>query len=130
MVANLSRFVQYAQLDLKEYAGVVPEELMGRTAFPEVGVEPYLLTLGPHGFIWFLLPTAGSIGKETSALGTGGVRDAAEVDLPVLEKSRLKTGKIRPADWDELERLLPQYLAAQPAARQSGRRRDGPDPPG
>ena len=110
VVANLSRFVQYAQLDLKEYAGVVPEELMGRTAFPQVGVDHYLLTLGPHGFIWFLLPTTGTIGSEALAIGTGGVRDASEVDLPVLQKTRLKTAKLRPADWDEIERLLPQYL--------------------
>ena len=66
---------------------------MGRTAFPEVGVEPYLLTLGPHGFIWFLLPTAGSIGKEASALGTGGVRDAAEVDLPVPRENPPQDGQ-------------------------------------
>ena len=34
VVANLSRFVQYVQLDLREYEGVIPEELFGRTSFP------------------------------------------------------------------------------------------------
>ena len=58
VVANLSRFVQYVQLDLKEYAGVVPEEVLGRTRFPPITDAPYLLTLGPHAFIWFSLPVA------------------------------------------------------------------------
>ncbi len=34
VVANLSRFVQYVQLDLKDYAGCVPEELLGPHAIP------------------------------------------------------------------------------------------------
>src|SRR5262249_52752160 len=58
VVANLSRFVQYVQLDLKEYTGVVPEEVLGRTRFPPITDAPYLLTLGPHAFIWFWLPVA------------------------------------------------------------------------
>jgi maltose alpha-D-glucosyltransferase/alpha-amylase len=53
VVANLSRFVQYVRLDLSEFAGMVPHELFGRTAFPPCGADPYLLTLGPHGFYWF-----------------------------------------------------------------------------
>src|SRR5918994_4021109 len=56
VVANLSRFVQFAELDLREYAGVVPEEVFGRTRFPRIGDMPYLLTLGPHTFFWFALP--------------------------------------------------------------------------
>src|SRR5437868_4788976 len=56
VVANLSRFVQFAELDLREYAGVVPEEVFGRTAFPRIEDRPYLLTLGPHTFFWFSLP--------------------------------------------------------------------------
>ncbi len=58
VVANLSRFVQYVKLDLSEFTGMVPHELFGRTAFPPCGPEPYLLTLGPHGFYWFSLTAA------------------------------------------------------------------------
>jgi maltose alpha-D-glucosyltransferase/alpha-amylase len=58
VVANLSRFVQYVMLDLSEFAGRVPFELFGRTPFPVVGTEPYLLTMGPHGFYWFSLDPA------------------------------------------------------------------------
>ena len=53
VVANLSRFVQYVELDLSAYAGVRPEELFGRSQFPRIGELPYLLTLGPHNFFWF-----------------------------------------------------------------------------
>src|SRR5213075_677235 len=37
VVANLCRFVQYAQLDLSRLAGMLPVELFGRTRFPPIG---------------------------------------------------------------------------------------------
>ncbi|MGH7906038.1 MAG: putative maltokinase, partial [Candidatus Binataceae bacterium] len=55
VVANLSRFVQYVELDLSRFKGMRPVELFGRTAFPPIGDLPYLLTLGPHNFDWFSL---------------------------------------------------------------------------
>jgi maltose alpha-D-glucosyltransferase/alpha-amylase len=57
-VANLSRFAQYVELDLGRFAGRVPVELIGRVHFPPVGDLPYLLTLGPHDFLWFELTHA------------------------------------------------------------------------
>jgi maltose alpha-D-glucosyltransferase / alpha-amylase len=53
VVANLSRFVQYVELNLAEFKGRVPVELFGRNSFPPIGDLPYLLTLGPHMFLWF-----------------------------------------------------------------------------
>jgi maltose alpha-D-glucosyltransferase/alpha-amylase len=55
VVANLSRFAQPVELDLSRFAGLVPEEMFGRTPFPVIDDEPYRLGLGPHGFYWFLL---------------------------------------------------------------------------
>ncbi|MCJ7710244.1 MAG: maltose alpha-D-glucosyltransferase, partial [Chloroflexi bacterium] len=55
VVANLSRFAQPMELDLSEFEGHVPVELMGRVEFPRIGELPYLLTLGPHAFMWFTL---------------------------------------------------------------------------
>jgi maltose alpha-D-glucosyltransferase/alpha-amylase len=55
VVANLSRFAQFVQLDLRPLTGMVPLELFGRTSLPPIGDQPYFLTLGPHGFFWFLL---------------------------------------------------------------------------
>jgi len=54
-VANLSRFSQYVELDLREHEGAIPVELFGETRFPRIGELPYLLTMGPHGFYWFHL---------------------------------------------------------------------------
>src|SRR5919202_949435 len=52
-VNNLSRYAQYVELDLSEFNGCVPIELWSNNAFPRVGELPYLLTLGPHMFVWF-----------------------------------------------------------------------------
>jgi maltose alpha-D-glucosyltransferase/alpha-amylase len=54
-VVNLSRFVQYAELDLSRFDGWRPTELIGETPFPAIGELPYFLTLGPHAFYWFRL---------------------------------------------------------------------------
>ena len=57
-VNNLSRFAQFVELDLREFTGQSPLELWGNIAFPAIGELPYLLTLGPHNFLWFrLLPS-------------------------------------------------------------------------
>jgi maltose alpha-D-glucosyltransferase/alpha-amylase len=61
VVANLSRFVQYAGLDLSSFQGTAPVEVFGRTQFPHIGETPYLLTLGPHAFYWFELKPAGAV---------------------------------------------------------------------
>jgi maltose alpha-D-glucosyltransferase/alpha-amylase len=65
VVANLSRFVQVAELDLSAYAGQVPEELFGHSSFPEIKLTPAVFTLSPHGFYWLLLrpPTAAKVGE-------------------------------------------------------------------
>lgn len=55
VVANLSRYVQYAEIDLSALKGLVPVEMFGRTFFPPIQDKPYFLTLGPHTFFWFTL---------------------------------------------------------------------------
>ncbi|MCA1689272.1 MAG: alpha-glucosidase C-terminal domain-containing protein, partial [Actinobacteria bacterium] len=54
-VHNLARSAQAVELDLSAYEGRYPEEMFGRTRFPRIGGLPYLLTLPPRGFFWFLL---------------------------------------------------------------------------
>ncbi len=58
-VANLSRFAQPVELDLRRFAGMVPVELLGRVHFPPIGDLPYLLTLPGHGHYWFALTRTG-----------------------------------------------------------------------
>ena len=54
-VNNLSGSAQPVELDLSEFAGCTPVELLGGTPFPPIGELRYFLTLGPHGFYWFQL---------------------------------------------------------------------------
>jgi maltose alpha-D-glucosyltransferase / alpha-amylase len=73
MVANLSRFVQFVELDLSRYVGRHPVELFGQTKFPVISRSPYVLTLGPHAFYWFSLE-----GDQAEVVGGG------ETELPRL----------------------------------------------
>ncbi|MDO8213066.1 maltose alpha-D-glucosyltransferase [Conexibacter sp. CPCC 206217] len=77
-VHNLARSAQAVELDLSAFEGRWPEEMFGRTRFPRIGELPYLLTLAPRGFFWFLLrgeddgDAAGAGGGDaTVAIGTG-----------------------------------------------------------
>jgi maltose alpha-D-glucosyltransferase/alpha-amylase len=55
IICNLSRFSQPAVLDLREWEGYVPVELMGETPFPRISSLPYQLSMGPYMFLWFRL---------------------------------------------------------------------------
>lgn len=76
-VVNLSRTAQPVEVDLSEFKGKVPIELIGRTPFPPVGELPYLLTLHGYGFYWFQLS------KDEQPPAWHDERLARE-DLPVL----------------------------------------------
>ena len=103
VVANLSRFVQYVELDLSAFAGMVPVEIFGRTPFPAIGNQPYLLTLGPHTFYWFTLEPQAAPREKID------VRSVAS-QLPLLTVpgrwGAILAGKARAA----LEEILPGYL--------------------
>jgi maltose alpha-D-glucosyltransferase/alpha-amylase len=96
VVANLSRFAQFAELDLGEYRGMTPIELFGRTEFPLVGELPYLVTLGPYAFYWLELTDA---------------RARPDDDAPIELRTdgAWPTLLERPAVL-QLERALPQLL--------------------
>lgn len=57
-IANVASTAQAVELDLSAFAGQVPVEMVGGSAFPPVGKLPYLLTLPPYGFFWFMLAPA------------------------------------------------------------------------
>jgi maltose alpha-D-glucosyltransferase / alpha-amylase len=54
-VANLARSAQAIELDLSEFRGRQPVEVLGRSPFPQINEHPYLLTLQGHSFFWFEL---------------------------------------------------------------------------
>jgi maltose alpha-D-glucosyltransferase/alpha-amylase len=76
VVANLSRFVQFATINLSEFKGVTPVEVFGRTTFPIIEESPYLLTLGAHSFYWFAL----SIKTTAAEARTSGARPITVTD--------------------------------------------------
>ena len=67
VVANLSRFPQYVEMDLSKWKGMRPLELFGHTEFPAIGELPYLLTLPGYAFYWFSLEPPPSGGGEEEA---------------------------------------------------------------
>jgi len=52
VVANLSRFVQSVRLNLSEWKGLTPVEMLGGSELPEIGEELFSITLGPYTFYW------------------------------------------------------------------------------
>jgi maltose alpha-D-glucosyltransferase/alpha-amylase len=104
VVANLSRFVQYVQLDLREFAGQVPRELFGRTPFPSIGEQPYLLTIGPHGFYWFAL---GSSHDRVE----GKAIKVRDVPVPRVTVRGDWDELLDPVRRDALEEAIKEYLA-------------------
>ncbi len=109
VVANLSRFPQYVELDLASHAGSTLWEMFGQVEFPQIKESPYLLTLAGNAFFWF------AIGQTPPAGGLPpAAKDASqETHLPLLEVH---------GDWDDvfagtarrhLERLLPGFLASR-----------------
>ena len=54
-VANISRSAQPVLLDLNEYEGRTPVEMLGYVPFPKITEQPYVLTLSPYAFLWFEL---------------------------------------------------------------------------
>jgi maltose alpha-D-glucosyltransferase/alpha-amylase len=55
VVNNLSGFAQPAELDLRNYKGKIPVELLGNHDFPPIQEQPYFLSLSPYSFYWFRL---------------------------------------------------------------------------
>lgn len=99
VIVNLSRFSQVAQLSMSHFAGLIPEEIFGKSRFPEIHETPYTVTIGPYDYYWLLLK------KETK-----------EIAAP-KGKSVVLSVK---ADWKSVfsgnnlheleERILPSYL--------------------
>jgi maltose alpha-D-glucosyltransferase / alpha-amylase len=103
VIANLSRFVQYAGLDLSAFKGTAPIELFGRAQFPHITDSPYVLTLGPHSFYWFLLSPVGAVYERPGS-------HRAPMQLTVQGQwTNVFSGKARTA----LEENLISYVQSQ-----------------
>ncbi|HKH87697.1 MAG TPA: alpha-glucosidase C-terminal domain-containing protein, partial [Acidimicrobiales bacterium] len=110
VVANLSRFAQYVELDLAPHRGATPRELFGQTTFPMIGELPYLVTLGPHSFYWL------SLGDPTSDQHTG------TLSIPSLHVTGPWWKLTDDKDGRRLEALLPAILKTRRWFGGKGRR--------
>lgn len=105
VVANLSRFSQCVELDLKEFRDQRPVEMFGHTVFPPIGDLPYFLTLGPHAFYWFHIDPAR---REEVHLDT-------ESDTPERLQHEIAAGGpwsrvLKGRGREKLEAVLPDFL--------------------
>jgi maltose alpha-D-glucosyltransferase / alpha-amylase len=89
MVANMSRFVQFAELDLSRFAGRRPMEMFGQSPFPTIIKSPYSLTLAPHAFYWFALETEAAASIDAAA-GPTTIRVALSDGWAELLQGRAK----------------------------------------
>lgn len=105
VVANLSRFTQFVELDLSKHKGKVPIELFGRTEFPRIGDLPYFVTLGPHAFYWFALEPA----KEQAPLAA-----MADAPLPEISVKGEWNHVFKNASRAQLESILSLLLKSRP----------------
>ena len=106
VVCNLARTTQHVELDLSEFAGLIPVELFGGTALPTIGRAPYFLLLAPHQFHWFSLKQEEALLRDDDMTARG--RDIPDIDME--------------GDWlslslapnrEALESVLPQFLRRQ-----------------
>jgi maltose alpha-D-glucosyltransferase / alpha-amylase len=114
VVANLSRFMQHAELDMTACAGRTPVEMLGHTVLPAIDPQrPYSLTLGPHAFYWFSL-------EPRPIERTKVVRaPAAE---PVIRTAHEWPDVLHQGTRRRIEEVLPAFLASRswfPAAERA-----------
>jgi maltose alpha-D-glucosyltransferase / alpha-amylase len=103
-VANLSRFAQPVSLDLSEFIGMVPVEMLGYVPFPPITSQLYPLTLAPYSFIWLELQPA----SVAPAPAENEDPDHA-VELIAATLTHVLSGP----GLEIFQRLLPAWLARQ-----------------
>ena len=103
VVANLSRFAQYVELDLSAHREKMPVEVFGAIRFPRIGELPYLLTLTPYAFYWFVLESEGGRAPRLET----------RFDLPTLETSDSWTNVLQSPAAQALEHAVPDYLVSR-----------------
>ncbi len=108
--ANLSRFAQPVSLDLAQFDGMVPFEMLGYVQFPPINRTPYALTLAPYSFLWLELQPAPASDQPPLAT-TDGEPTLSNPDL--LTKSDGIAAILTGPGLNLIEQLLPAYLQRQ-----------------
>jgi maltose alpha-D-glucosyltransferase/alpha-amylase len=113
VVANLSRFVQSASLDLTPFKTLTPIEMFGHTELPAIGEGLYPLTLSPYAFYWLSLED-----RRVSIEALPGASGLPQVTVEVSSWTNLFDQSLRQA----LARMLPQFLKTRRWFRGGSRR--------
>ncbi len=106
-VANLSRFSQPVSLDLANFAGMIPVEMLGYVTFPAITAQPYTLTLAPYSFFWFELQPAPQTPEPAALPLTPEAEPILDLATQGIE------GFLNPIGIPLLEKILPTYLPTQ-----------------
>jgi maltose alpha-D-glucosyltransferase/alpha-amylase len=101
IVANLSRFAQPVELDLADYHGAAPTEMLGNIRFPPIPEGgKYSLSLGPHGFYWFSLKR-----RDDSA---DDAKTVPEIRIEIAGENALDDHDLDRAIESRLPKILPR----------------------
>ncbi len=109
-VANLSRFAQPVSLDLSQFAGMVPVEMLGYVTFPTISAAPYPLTIAPYSFLWLELQPAAQQIEPPVPVKTADTEDESSA-LDLLTKGW--DGLLSGHGLKLLRDTLPKYLLQQ-----------------
>jgi maltose alpha-D-glucosyltransferase/alpha-amylase len=120
-VANLSRFAQPVQLDLSQYAGRHPVEMLGYVPFPPIDDTPYAITLSPYSFFWLeLQPASARLVEPVVALAGELVEDTPALEGSILanevlvpDRELATVAEVLEEHRSALEAVLPGYIAQQ-----------------
>ena len=105
VVANLSRTVQFAELNLAEFKDRLPVELFGQAEFPVIGEQPYMLTLGPYSFYWFSL-----VEDKSKANAAEDASTAASRTVRIKGAEHALSSISRRQTWEQFKRNVIDYL--------------------
>ncbi len=109
-VANLSRFAQPVSLNLAQFAGMMPVEMLGYVSFPPISSQPYPLTVAPYSFLWFeLQPEPAQVPESTDESQRHEQDEEVALELLASGWSALANGR----GLELLQTALPPWLARQ-----------------
>ena len=109
VVANLSHSAQFVELDLSAHREKTPVEAFGRIRFPRIGELPYLLTLTPYAFYWFVLEA-----QDTVDFNSG-----FEIALPTLTTTDTWPSVFEPPAQKAFEKAISKYVSTMRLASHS-----------
>jgi maltose alpha-D-glucosyltransferase/alpha-amylase len=129
VIANLSKYAQPAEIDLRAFKGFLPVEIFSKNPFPVIREDaPYLFTLGAYSFQWFVLQKLQAkkdeIGKMPNMVlekwdevfHAGTKKQLEDLVLPpYLNKRKWFKGKNRTIFGTTIQKMVNIPLPSQPA---------------